>query len=119
MKISHRSKQFAAVRVMQSDARKRRAADAFRRRHIDHSLKRALNALVKPDERPDPLVVVQCWRGPLSRLALMTGLSADAIRAKALKPESAGVVMRVQLRSNEPVFGAVKRMVLPPVVEDY
>ena len=53
MKISHRSKQFAAVRVAQSDARKRRAGDDFRRRHVDAALRRALYAaLVKPDDRP-------------------------------------------------------------------
>ena len=67
---------------------------------------------------PDPLVVVQVWRGPLSRLSLMTGLPADAIRAKACKPESAGMVLRATLRSNEPTFNAVKRLVATPAVED-
>ena len=53
MKVSHRSKQFNALRVMQSDARKRRAGDQFRQHHIDAALRRALYAaLVKPDDRP-------------------------------------------------------------------
>lgn len=52
MKVSHRDKQFAAYRVAQSDARKRRAGDAFRKRHVDTALRRALYAaLVKPDDR--------------------------------------------------------------------
>jgi hypothetical protein len=94
VKASHRSKQLNALRVMQSDARKRRAGDDFRKRHVDNALRRAL-------------------------YAALTGLPADAIRAKALKPEAAGMVLRVQLRSNGLVFGALKRLVAQPVVEDY
>jgi len=67
---------------------------------------------------PDPLVVVQVWRGPLSRLAALTALPADAIRAKALKPEAAGLVLRVALRSNEPAFNAVRRLATTPTQED-
>ena len=53
MKISHRSKQFAAVRVAQSTTSRQRAGDDFRRRHVDNALRRALYAaLVKPDDRP-------------------------------------------------------------------
>ena len=71
-----------------------------------------------PMTAADPLVVVQVWRGPMSKLAALTGLPADAIRAKALKPEAAGMVLRATLRSNEPTFNAVKRLVATPAVED-
>ena len=42
LKIQHRDKQFAAVRVQQAGDSKRQAAERFRQRHLDNALKRAL-----------------------------------------------------------------------------
>jgi len=52
MRISHRGKQFAAVRVAQSTTSRQRAGDDFRKRHVDAALQRALKAVVKADGRP-------------------------------------------------------------------
>ena len=43
MKVSHHDKQFATMRVLQASASKRQAADQFRQRHIDSTLKKLLN----------------------------------------------------------------------------
>lgn len=52
VKVSHRDKQFAALRVDQSADSKRNAAERFRQRHIDNALKRALRLMHDREHPP-------------------------------------------------------------------
>ncbi len=48
MKTNHRAKVLNALRVNQSAASKKHAADAFRERRLDAALRRALVAIKEP-----------------------------------------------------------------------